>query len=98
MGKWAELSRKNLKSQIPHRSMSTTILTLEIRLEQDVVMTRQRTRQLAELLGFETQDQTRLATAVSEIARNAFQYAGRGKVEFCIEDTSGQTFLISIRD
>ena len=78
--------------------MSTTILTLEIRFEQDVVMTRQRTRQLAELLGFETQDQTRLATAVSEIARNAFQYAGRGKVEFCIEGTSGQTFLISIRD
>src|ERR687886_574572 len=98
MGKWEKLSRQNLKSQIPHRSMSTTILTLEIRFEQDVVMTRQRTRQLAELLGFETQDQTRLATAVSEIARNAFQYAGRGKVEFCIEGTSGQTFLISIRD
>ncbi len=98
MGKWGELSRPNLKSQIPHQSMSTTILTLEIRFEQDVVMARQRTRQLAELLGFETQDQTRLATAVSEIARNAFQYAGGGKVEFRIEGTSGQNFMIGIRD
>lgn len=98
MGKWGELSRQNIKSQIPHRSMSTTILTLEIRFEQDVVMTRQRTRQLAELLGFESQDQTRLATAVSEIARNAFQYAGGGKVEFRIEGTSPQNFMIGIRD
>ena len=29
-----------------------------------------------------TQDQTRIATAVSEIARNAFRYAGGGRVEF----------------
>jgi signal transduction histidine kinase/CheY-like chemotaxis protein len=78
--------------------MSTTILTLEIRFEQDVVMTRQRTRHIAELLGFDSQDQTRLATAVSEIARNAFQYAKGGKVEFRVEGTSPQHFLICIRD
>ncbi len=78
--------------------MSATLLTQEIRFEQDVVMTRQRTRQLAELLGFDAQDQTRLATAVSEIARNAFQYAGAGRVEFRVESTSPQTFLICISD
>ena len=45
-------------------------------------MARQRARQIAALLGFDGQDQTRIATAVSEIARNAFRYAGGGKVEF----------------
>ncbi len=40
---------------------------------------------IAGLLGFDAQDQTRIATAVSEIARNAFQYAGGGRVEFSVE-------------
>lgn len=78
--------------------MITTILTIEIRFEQDVVMTRQRTRQIAKLLGFDSQDQTRIATAVSEIARNAFQYARGGKVEFWVEGSSPQIFMISIGD
>lgn len=62
----------------------TTIITIEIRFEQDVVMSRQRARQIAELLGFDTHDRTRIATAVSEIARNAFQYAKGGKIEFLL--------------
>ena len=60
----------------------TALLSLSIRYEQDVVLARQRARRLAELLGCDGQDQTRIATAVSEIARNAFTYAGGGKVEF----------------
>ena len=58
--------------------MNRPLLTLEVRLEHDVVLARQRARQVAGLLGFDAQDQTRVATAVSEIARNAFQYAGGG--------------------
>ena len=65
--------------------MITPILTLNLGTERDVVMARQRARQLGRLLGFDNQDQTRLATAVSEIARNAFRYAGGGKVEFLIQ-------------
>jgi anti-sigma regulatory factor (Ser/Thr protein kinase) len=53
----------------------TTLFKLVVNVEQDVVQARQRTRELAEQLGFETQEQVRLATAVSELARNAFQYA-----------------------
>jgi len=60
-------------------------------------MARQRTRQLAELLGFKVYEQTSLATAVSEIARNAFQYAGGGKIEFSVQG-SPQVFLIRISD
>ena len=45
------------------------ILMVTLQREQDVVFTRQRARQIAQVLGFDTQDQTRIATAVSEIAR-----------------------------
>lgn len=75
----------------------TIVFTLEIHYEQDVVQARQRTREIAEQLGFDTQDQARLATAVSEIARNAFQYARGGTVEFCVAGEP-QTFLIRIQD
>jgi signal transduction histidine kinase len=62
------------------------ILTTEIRTEQDVVLARQRARQVAALLGFDGLEQTRLATGVSEIARNAVQYAGGGRVAFELSD------------
>ncbi|MEH2027389.1 ATP-binding protein [Nostoc sp.] len=75
----------------------TIVFTLEIHYEQDVVQARQRTREIAEQLGFDAQDQTRLATAVSEIARNAFQYARGGTVEFGVAGEP-QTFLIRIQD
>ena len=48
--------------------MSLRLLSIGIGNERDVVTARQRARQLAELLGFDGQDQTRIATAVSEIA------------------------------
>ena len=65
--------------------MTHPILTTEIRNEHDIVLARRRARQIAGLLGFDAQEQTRIATAVSEIARNAHQYAGGGKVAFELE-------------
>ena len=67
--------------------MSATIAHVAIRSERDLVYARQRTRLIAELLGFDRNDQTRLSTAVSEIARNAYLYAGGGEVEFFVEST-----------
>jgi signal transduction histidine kinase/CheY-like chemotaxis protein len=61
------------------------ILTLNIRYEHDTVAARQRARQIARLAGFDAQDQTRISTAVSEIARNAFRYAGGGKIVYAID-------------
>src|SRR5262245_31811341 len=74
----------------PDRSETTgmRILMVTLQREQDVVFTRQRARQIAQALGFDAQDQTRIATAVSEIARNALFYAGGGQVAFHLE---GQT-------
>jgi signal transduction histidine kinase/CheY-like chemotaxis protein len=66
--------------------MNARLLTLKLRNERDVVAARQRSRQIAKLLQYDVQDQTRIATAVSEIARNAFRYAGGGSVEFALSD------------
>src|SRR5262249_6750859 len=65
--------------------MNARIVALELRRHEDVVATRQRARQIARLMGFDAQDQTRVATAVSEIARNAVRYARGGRAEFQIE-------------
>jgi signal transduction histidine kinase/CheY-like chemotaxis protein len=79
--------------------MSWSILSVMVRREQDVVTARQRARHIADLLGFDRQTQTRIATAVSEIARNAFSYGGGGTVEFLIEgQTAPQVLLICISD
>ena len=63
----------------------TPLISVAHRSEHDVVLARQRARQIAGLLGFDSQDQTRIATAVSEIARNAFRTRGGGTVEFALE-------------
>jgi signal transduction histidine kinase len=80
------------------KAMSIALLTVEIRYEQDVVLSRQRSRQIAEHLGFDGRDQAWVATAVSEIARNAFQYGGGGRVEFRLANDLPQQFMITIRD
>src|SRR5687768_14078668 len=77
--------------------MSRAIVTIQIRFEQDVVLTRQRAKQIAALLGLDSQDQTRFATAVSEVARNAFRYAGGGKADFSIEE-EGRILAVRISD
>jgi serine/threonine-protein kinase RsbT len=59
---------------------------LPIRSTLDIVTARHAARELCERLGFGKADQTRLATAVSELARNVIQYAGEGAC--LIEDIS----------
>ena len=79
--------------------MTKRILTVGIQAEFDVVACRQRARQIAALCGFGMQDQARIATAVSEIARNVFNYAAPGRVEFLIEgETAPQVLNIRIED
>lgn len=77
----------------------TRVLAVELRREEDVVLARQRARQIARLLGMDGQDQVRTATAVSEIARNAMRYAGHGRVEFLIETgPSGSSLVVRVSD
>jgi signal transduction histidine kinase/CheY-like chemotaxis protein len=79
--------------------VSLRLLTVVVENEHDVVVARQRSSQIAGLLGFETQDQTRIATAVSEITRNCVRYARGGRAEFAVEgSTQPQVLLIRITD
>ncbi len=77
--------------------MSNTVYSVNIRTEEDVVTVRRVARDVAAALGFDHNDRTRIGTAVSEIARNAFQYASGGIAEFLFEP-AGRTYTIRIRD
>jgi signal transduction histidine kinase len=75
----------------------TRLLTVRLAREEDVVAARQRARQVAEALGMDAQGQTRVATAVSEMSRNAFRYAAGGTVEFAL-DQDAPSLTITISD
>jgi signal transduction histidine kinase/CheY-like chemotaxis protein len=75
----------------------TRLLSVQIARDEDVVVARQRARQVATALGFDAQDQTRIATAVSEMARNAARYAGHGTVEFAL-DLDEQILAVTVSD
>jgi serine/threonine-protein kinase RsbT len=51
-----------------------------IQREADIVLARQAGRQLAAQLGFSMTDQTLIATAISEVARNIVVYAQHGEI------------------
>jgi len=79
--------------------MAIRILTLVIKSELDIVSARQRARQIASICGFAAQDQVRIATSISELARNIYSYAGSGKVHFTVEgETAPQILAIYIED
>ena len=80
-------------------AMGIRLLTYALNVQSDVMGVRQRARQIAALLGFNSRDQTRIATSVSEVARNAFRYADGGKVEFeLLGETSPQVLLVRVSD
>jgi serine/threonine-protein kinase RsbT len=58
--------------------------------EIDIVTARQAGRQLAAQLGFSTTEQTLIATAISEVARNIVVYAQRGEVALTRVEESGR--------
>jgi len=79
--------------------MSLRIIKIAIGTELDVVGARKRAREIAVLCGFALQDQVRISTSVSELARNVFNYAHGGRVEFSIEGSGDtQAFQIYIVD
>ena len=67
--------------------MNRSLLRLDLAQDRDIVTARQRARQVSALLGFDPQDQVRIATAVSELARNAIRHGGGGSVEFALMTT-----------
>ncbi|HEY5061384.1 MAG TPA: sensor histidine kinase [Gemmatimonadaceae bacterium] len=76
------------------------LITVALRREPDILLARQRSRHISLFLGFSNGDATRITTALSEVARNAFEYAGGGTVAFSVEShgTDRQDLVIRVAD
>ena len=55
--------------------------SVDIYTEWDIVAARQLGRNEAKSIGFGTVDQARITTAISELARNIYLYAGKGNIK-----------------
>ena len=73
-------------------------LRCPIAADVDIVQARQRGRDLAAEIGFSAGDQTVIAAAISEIARNILLYARRGEVRFAAVSESGRQGLIVVAE
>ena len=69
---------------------------ISIESELDIVTARQKGRELAAGLGFSGTDQTLLATAISEVARNIVSYAGRGEIVFTSLNEDGRPGIMVV--
>jgi signal transduction histidine kinase len=66
--------------------MGGSVITLGLRTQEDVLLTRRRARDLAGLLQLGAEAQSRLATAVWEVARLAQRHGSRGRVDLAVEE------------
>ncbi|MEN3339469.1 MAG: hypothetical protein V7647_3145 [Acidobacteriota bacterium] len=91
-----EYSDSDVLSDSPHMH---PLVSLALEHDEDVVAARRCAAQLAALLEFDVAEQTRIATAVSEIVRNAFRYASGGIVHFELAlDSRPQQVVVRIED
>jgi signal transduction histidine kinase len=74
--------------------VTLTIMAVAVKSELDVLVSRQRARQVTALCGFNTHDQVRISTVVSELARNIHNYAVSGKVEFAVSELNHRQVLV----
>lgn len=82
--------------------MQIVALTVKIQTDQSLVVLRHRCRQISELFGLEALQRTRLTTALSEVGRNALQYAGTATVSFLVGGSisrpGAQSVLVRVAD
>jgi serine/threonine-protein kinase RsbT len=69
--------------------MAAADIRLPIAGDTDIVLARQEARQVSKRLGFGLVDQSRIATAVSELTRNVVRYATDGRGEIVIRELLG---------
>ena len=81
----------NLQTHIENISL---LDKCQIQTEDDIVKTRQLIRHYAKELNMGIVDQTRITTAVSELCRNMYQYAGGGEVVIEKGRDNGRTAFI----
>jgi len=71
-------------------------LRVEIASDVDVVQARQHGRELAAGAGFSTGDQTVIAAAISEVARNILMYAKRGEISLGVVANGDQQGVVIV--
>ena len=73
-------------------------LRLAIASDVDIVHAREKGRELAAAHGFTLGDQTVIATAISEVARNILLYARRGEVRIRPATDTGRDGLVIVAE
>lgn len=76
-------------------SASHPLLQMALRVEQDIFLVRQRGREVATAVGLEHQDQVRIATALSEVARDLLRSVGGADITFAVvfDEAAGRFVL-----
>jgi serine/threonine-protein kinase RsbT len=67
-----------------------------IATEADMVVARQKGREMAQSLGFPVSEQALIATAISELTRNMLKYAGRGELALAVEHDGGRRAIVVV--
>jgi serine/threonine-protein kinase RsbT len=67
---------------------SSTEARIALATEDDIIRARKEARELARSLGFGLVDQSRIATAVSELTRNVIRYATNGRGDVVIHSVA----------
>ncbi|WP_423406710.1 anti-sigma regulatory factor [Heyndrickxia sp. MSNUG] len=68
----------------------TEPIVININNEFDIVLARQKGREVSKELQFGGVDQARITTAISELARNIYLYAGSGQITISVLEESGR--------
>ncbi|MEH7885048.1 anti-sigma regulatory factor [Bacillus sp. JJ1609] len=68
----------------------TEPIVININNEFDIVLARQKGREVSKDLQFGGVDQARITTAISELARNIYLYAGSGQITISVLEESGR--------
>ncbi len=72
------------------------LLRMAITAETDIFVVRQRGREVAAQVGLETQDQVRMATALSDVGRQIFAHLGATSVCFFIDGDRERSLCVSV--
>lgn len=75
-----------------------TCQVVPVAKEQDIIIARNAGRELCRRIGFGPTEQVKVATAISELARNIVLYAGRGTIELRVLDGPDKGIEIIARD
>ena len=71
---------------------------VQVRRTSDIVTAREHGRRLAKDAGFSSGEQTLVATAISELARNIVTYAKYGEVRVRVERQRGQPVIVVVAE